>query len=538
MSAPDANVTSHVTSNPTSSHSADATHREKSHKKHDKKHAKGSHSNKDKINAVVLVVACAVVLLLVVAATGVGLVVMRRSVGCPPLQNLPAGAVVIDSPMGKLVGTTVSTNSGVSVNHWQGVPYARSGPHRFAKPEPLNDPSKCETVLAVQPRPPCAQWVNGQVLGSEDCLHLNVWAPTAPSDGKRPLVLAATGHWFQRSTTDVPQWADLAAQGGVVVMAPNVRMGVLGFLHPEKAPGFTRDVAEEDMMAAMRWAMDNAAVFGADPTALMLAGNGSGAYMLVQAAGRLNVSVVRAVIEGSVYTSAVPANDGEMEPSKELAGMLNCSVKDRSTWLSCFSNATLDALLSATARMDLRFTPLWNAMMFALDTSEKKLPTIQTVIAGTDLAQTKAFVEEYVSPTAKVTGNETKAQALARCTVTYIVGRDQLALRVVMSKLKGKSDEQMSSYLNLVLSGCATRSVALRAADKGYHYVVDGGGRPLFEPLLGTADVAKFLSDGSVPSLKDGKTWEPATLSTPSRIVKDDGSEVLGSVEGAEFCRK
>nr|XP_050033123.1 uncharacterized protein LOC126529647 [Dermacentor andersoni] len=106
-----------------------------------------------------------------------------------------------------------------------------------------------------------------------------------------------------------------------------------------------------------------------------------------------------------------------------------------------------------------------------------------------------------------------------------------------MSKLKGKTDEQMSSYLNLVLSGCATRSVALRAAGKGYHYVVDGGGRPLFEPLLSTADVAKFLSDGSVPSLKDGKTWEPSTLSTPSRIVKDDGSEVLGSVEGADFCR-
>nr|XP_050033057.1 acetylcholinesterase-like [Dermacentor andersoni] len=387
MNASDANVTSHVTSNPTSPQPADVTHREKSHKKHDKKHAKGSSSNKDKLNAVVLIVACAVVLLLVVAAVGVGLVVSRRSDGCPPLQNLPAGAVVIDSPMGKLVGTTVSTDSGVNVNHWQGVPYARSGPLRFAKPEPLNEPNRCEAVLAVQPRPPCAQWANGQVLGSEDCLHLNVWAPTAPSNGKRPLVLAATGHWFQRSTNDVPQWADLAAQGGAVVIAPNVRMGVLGFLHPVKAPGFTRDVAEEDMMAAMRWALDNAASFGADPAALMLAGNGSGAYMLVQAAGRLNLSVARAIIEGSVYTSAVPANDGAMEPSKELARMLNCSVKDRSTWLSCFSNATLDAILSTTARMDLRFTPLWNVMMFALDTDKKKLPTIHEVIAGTDVAQ-------------------------------------------------------------------------------------------------------------------------------------------------------
>ncbi|KAL3186999.1 hypothetical protein MRX96_026093 [Rhipicephalus microplus] len=94
-----------------------------------------------------------------------------------------------------------------------------------------------------------------------------------------------------------------------VVVAPNVRLGVLGFLHPKKVEGITPDVAEEDMMVAMQWAMDNAAVFGADPSALMLVGNGSGAYMLVQAAGRLSVPVSRAVIEGSVFVSGLPAND-------------------------------------------------------------------------------------------------------------------------------------------------------------------------------------------------------------------------------------
>ncbi|KAL3187000.1 hypothetical protein MRX96_026094 [Rhipicephalus microplus] len=125
----------------------------------------------------------------------------------------------VEASTGRLVGTTVSTQGGGQVHLWQGVPYALStaGQRRFASPVALNDTDKCEAVLALQPQPPCAQWVNGQVLGSEDCLYLNVWAPAKGDgeSGKRPLVMAATGHWFQRSTIDVPQWAELAAKGNV-----------------------------------------------------------------------------------------------------------------------------------------------------------------------------------------------------------------------------------------------------------------------------------------------------------------------------------
>ncbi|XP_049276127.1 neuroligin-4, Y-linked-like [Rhipicephalus sanguineus] len=297
----------------------------------------------------------------------------------------------VETSTGRLVGTTVPTQDGAQVHLWQGVPYALStaGQNRFASPVAPNDTDKCEAVLAMQPRPPCAQWVDGKVLGSEDCLHLNIWAPATASHAsrKRPLVMAATGHWFQRSTNDVPQWADLAAKGDAVVVAPNVRLGVLGFLHPKNVQGLTPDVAEEDMMLAMQWAMDNAAVFGADASALMLFGNGSGAYMLVQAAGRLNVPVSRAIIEGSVYISGVPANAASMDPSEGLAQKLGCDATNRTTWFSCFTGVQLDKLLSTAAQMEMRFSPVWDPLYIIVGTSLKKLPTIKEVIAGTDAAQ-------------------------------------------------------------------------------------------------------------------------------------------------------
>ncbi|KAL1483705.1 hypothetical protein MTO96_012503, partial [Rhipicephalus appendiculatus] len=489
---------------------------------------------------VVPIVVCVAILVLVgvVVALFVSLLggasdsaglITNGSDGCPLLQNVPPDVVVVKTTSGRLLGTTVSTGEGVNVT-------------RLARSD------NCEKVLAVQPREPCAQWVNGRVLGSEDCLHLNVWAPTKPAtldnrstldttvdngttlgNGTMPLLLAATGHWFQQSTNDVPQWADLAAKVGAVVVAPNTRLGVLGFLHTRNVPGLTPDVAEEDMMVAMQWALENAAAFGAAPSALMLVGNGSGAYMLVQAAGRLNVSVARAVIEGSVYTSAVPANAGPMDPSKQLAGKLGCDVKDNSTWLRCLSDAKLDALLGAAAKMELRFAPLWDPMFLSIGPTGKNLPTIKEVVAGADLAQTKAFLEEYVKPQAKASGNGDTAAALRIYTVGYIIGRDPFTLDVLLKRLSNDTDAQLLRYLTSIMSACATRTIVQRATDRGYHYVVNGGDRPLFEPLLGIDDVATFISHGTVPSLKDGKPWIPWPIANDSRIINDDGSEVLDS---------
>ncbi|KAH6923210.1 hypothetical protein HPB50_024873 [Hyalomma asiaticum] len=375
-------------------------------------------------SSVVPIIAGALVVLVAAVAVGVSLIVYAVKdartttptadpFSCVPLQNLPTDAVVLETPGGRLVGSTVSTATGVKVNRWLGVPYANTSAdqHRLALPMPLNATDKCETVLAMEPREPCAQWVDGKVLGSEDCWYLNVWAPTTKGNGTRPLVVAATGHWFQRSTNDVPEWAELAAQADAVVVAPNVRLGVLGFLHPRKVEGIIPDIAEQDMVVAIQWALDNAASFGADPAALMLVGNGSGAYMLVEAAANLSVTVAKAVVEGSMYISGMPANmvnpsleliftmmegfsptqpletlAGNMDPSLELAKKLNCG-KNTTLWSSCFASAQLDTLLSTAAQMELRFTPMWNPFYMLSPPPGKKVPKIEEVVAGADSAQ-------------------------------------------------------------------------------------------------------------------------------------------------------
>ncbi|XP_077522950.1 para-nitrobenzyl esterase-like [Amblyomma americanum] len=417
----------------------------------------------------------------------------------------------------------------MKLSRWLGVPYAQSiaGERRFAPPVPLNSSDECVAIDAVKPHPPCAHWVEGTgVVGNDDCLRINIWAPaeTTPRAALRGLVLAATGHWFQRAANDVPQWEELAAQAGMVVMSPNVRLGVLGFLHPS-VKGIANDVAEEDAMAAVLWALDNAAAFGADPSALMLVGNGTGGYLLAQATGGLKANVSRAVLEGSLHKSVVPWNTAKVEPSKELAAKLGCSVNKSDAWSTCFSNASLEALLSAAEQIDLRFTPAMDLDVI-ITGGKRKMPKINEVVAGADIAQARALLEEYVRPKAEASGNASTPEALFKFTIKYLTGDDPLVASLVEQQLKGGDEETKLVLLAQAVSGCATRSAA-RSASRGYHYVVDGGAQPLFEPVLSTAAVAQYLSEGKVPKLKSGEAWPPSEKG--SRFLFSNGTEVIAT---------
>ncbi|XP_077564330.1 uncharacterized protein LOC144179766 [Haemaphysalis longicornis] len=132
-------------------------------------------------------------------------------------------ASLVSTTSGKFVGTMVPVNGG-KVYRWLGIPYAKStgGKNRFHKPIPRTVQKR---ATADKPRPPCPQWVNGTLVGSEDCLHMNVWAPNGSwaTRSNRTLVLASSGYWFQRGSNNEPDWAELAFQATRVITAKSPR---------------------------------------------------------------------------------------------------------------------------------------------------------------------------------------------------------------------------------------------------------------------------------------------------------------------------
>jgi len=205
-------------------------------------------------------------------------------IGCStPAQ---AGLALLTTPQGVLAGMQRD-----DVSAWFGIPYAAppTGAQRWHPPRPATGWDGVRP--AVQYGPLCPQYL-GAIEGrlpavSEDCLTLNVWAPsTRPAKPLPVIVWLHGGGYFQGSASQTPTAGWGLAQRGVVFVSANFRLGALGFLaHPAlSAEGKATDGVPHsgnyglmDQLQALRWVRANIAAFGGDPDNITLMGQSSGA---------------------------------------------------------------------------------------------------------------------------------------------------------------------------------------------------------------------------------------------------------------------
>ena len=122
---------------------------------------------------------------------------------------------------------------------------------------------------------------------SEDCLYLNIWAPTSSLNnpgGKLPVAIwihgGAFDHGFSNEITfDGDEWASR----GVILVTINYREGIFGFFghediaKEEGAEGRSGNYGIYDQLAALDWVRANISAFGGDPDNITLFGQSAGA---------------------------------------------------------------------------------------------------------------------------------------------------------------------------------------------------------------------------------------------------------------------
>lgn len=117
----------------------------------------------------------------------------------------------------------------------------------------------------------------------EDCLALNIWTPARSSDDKLPVfVFIHGGAYFSGSGEVLLYDGEGLAAKDVIVVTPNYRLGVFGFLaHPEltaEAPEHASgNYGLMDQIAALRWVQRKIAAFGGDPARVTVGGQSAGA---------------------------------------------------------------------------------------------------------------------------------------------------------------------------------------------------------------------------------------------------------------------
>ena len=175
--------------------------------------------------------------------------------------------------------------AGPASTHWLGIPFAAPpvGDLRFRAPEPA--PCVTEIQDATRWGPLCLQKENGAVQGDEDCLQLNVWAPTGVSGAPVLFFVHGGGNQSGGASTsvsgiDLYDGERLAERSGAVVVTVQYRLGALGFLVHDALvadDGSAGNYGLLDQVAALEWVRDNIAAFGGDASRLLLFGESAGA---------------------------------------------------------------------------------------------------------------------------------------------------------------------------------------------------------------------------------------------------------------------
>ena len=180
---------------------------------------------------------------------------------------------------------TVAPAAISSVQQYRGIRYAQPpvGALRFAPPvalPPGPDGPAARGVTAIAPQSPSRlRNVMGDFADpqSEDCLNLSLWTPAADNT-RRPVLFWIHGGAFMSGAGGLG-WYDgsrLSAEGDVVVVSPNYRLGALGFLH---CAGLSDgNLGLLDLELALQWVRSNIHRYGGDPERITVMGQSAGAW--------------------------------------------------------------------------------------------------------------------------------------------------------------------------------------------------------------------------------------------------------------------
>lgn len=195
---------------------------------------------------------------------------------------------------GLVKGHADEFDPGITV--FRAVPYAAppTGSNRFRSPQPVvpwDGVRECDKNAPVNyqmPPPPKFFDTLVGVPQSEDILYLNIWVPDGQkwnSEKPWPVFFWMHGGGYREGGNSDKNWDGTGlAQQGVIVVVPNFRLGMLGFLaHPELSKaepfGTSGNQGILDCIQALQWVQSNISKFGGDPNRVTIAGQSSGSAM-------------------------------------------------------------------------------------------------------------------------------------------------------------------------------------------------------------------------------------------------------------------
>jgi para-nitrobenzyl esterase len=265
---------------------------------------------------------------------------------------------------------TVATRYGTVRGHtaggtwaFQGIPFAAPPTGALRWRPPVTPECWAGVREAAAFPPPCLQMNPTRgVIGSEDCLYLNIWTPSSATPESLPvMVFIHGGGNMSGSTSEMPvpgvptyDGQALAERGNVVVVTVQYRLNTFGyFVHPaldsESPAGTSGNYGLMDQLAALRWVQDTIRAFGGDPARVILFGESGGATdVCALYASPLAAGLFRAALVESGGCGGLPKSQVQEWSAKTVAKTSCAAAPEVLTCLRALDGASLVKAMDST----------------------------------------------------------------------------------------------------------------------------------------------------------------------------------------------
>tara|TARA_B100000965_G_scaffold399015_1_gene418139 strand:+ start:664 stop:2460 length:1797 start_codon:yes stop_codon:yes gene_type:complete len=194
----------------------------------------------------------------------------------------------------------VKTSSGISSGHisngvlyWEDIPYAQPPVKdlRWKAPRKINQNSNYiepkDNNFCIQKTSSLggsSQFSEKDISGTEDCLYLDIFAPSKKLNKLIPVMFWIHGGGNTSGLKDLYDFSKLVKKHDVIVVRINYRLGPFGwFTHPavqglQEGLDKTSNFGTLDIITALEWVKENITLFGGDSENITIFGESAGGH--------------------------------------------------------------------------------------------------------------------------------------------------------------------------------------------------------------------------------------------------------------------
>ena len=268
---------------------------------------------------------------------------------------------VVSTLTGKVFGLKDETPAGNHFYKFLGIPYAETPIDKLRFKDPVVKQSWSGILNATEFSNECLQKTfnpgsPSTLIGSEDCLYLNIYTPSLPKPGYHvPKSLKPVMFWIHGggfTIGDGKMDPTLILDKDVLVVSVNYRLGPFGFLALDGNPELAGNIGLKDQQEALQWVNKNIIYFGGDPAKVTLFGESAGA---VSVHAHVLSPRIRNIFQGAILQSGtalmryVPIfiEKEVQKSSKKLVEKVNCNVPNV---LECLQKQDAETLMEVSAK--------------------------------------------------------------------------------------------------------------------------------------------------------------------------------------------